>query len=148
MQAVIAGEQSGISKDLNWTGGGGFQFYTLGDAIFTANGKINPEIRFATLAQHIWFYETKTALTNRPTDPLLGINNNTAYVLLYNGILGDKRPKGGNVLTRNTMQMIKDSIPSGFTGNILVYGESCRLSPKTLEQNKLTFKQTPYDVKV
>lgn len=148
MQAVIAGEQGGISKDINWTGGGGFQFYTLGDAIFTANGKINPEIRFTTLAQHIWFYETKTALTNPPTDPLLGINNNTTYVLLYNGILGDKRPTGGNVLTRATMQMIKDSLPKDFTGSILVYGESCRLSPKTLEQNKLTFKQTPYDVKV
>lgn len=29
LQAVIAGEQSGISKDINWTGGGSFVFFEL-----------------------------------------------------------------------------------------------------------------------
>ena len=148
MQAVIAGEQGGISKDVNWNGGGGFKFYTLGDAIFTADGKINPNIRFATLAQHIWFSETKTALNTAPKEPLLGIKNDTAYVLLYNGILGDKRPDGGNVLTRGTLQIILDSLENDFTGNIVVYGKSCRLAENTLQQYKITFKQTPYDVKV
>lgn len=30
LQKVINGEQGGISKDVNWQGGGGFSFYTLG----------------------------------------------------------------------------------------------------------------------
>ena len=40
---------------------------------------------------------------HRPWDgsgdsPLLGIQDGRAQALLYNGILGDKRPGGGNVL--------------------------------------------------
>lgn len=34
LQKVIDGEQGGISKDVNWQGGGGFRFYHLGEAIF------------------------------------------------------------------------------------------------------------------
>lgn len=148
MEKVIAGEEGGISKDLNWNGGGGFQFYTLGDPIFTPDGKINPNIKFKTLAHHIWFAETKTPLTTNTDTLLLGIHKNTAYILLYNGILGDKSVNGGNVLARNTLEIIKSTLPKQFTGEITVYGESCRLSQKTLTQEKINFKQTPYDVKV
>ena len=31
LQKVIDGEQGGISKDVNWQGGGGYRFYSLGD---------------------------------------------------------------------------------------------------------------------
>jgi adenine-specific DNA-methyltransferase len=34
LQKVIDGEQGGISKDVNWQGGGGFRFYNLGESIF------------------------------------------------------------------------------------------------------------------
>ena len=147
LQKVIDGEQGGISKDVKWTGGGGFKFYSLGDEIFTADGQINKAVKFPTLARHIWFSETKTPITVQPSDMLLGIYENTAYILLYNGILGDRRPTGGNVLTRAILQDIQSVLPD-FTGNITVYGESCRLGTKTQEENKITFKQTPYDVKV
>ena len=147
LQKVIDGEQGGISKDVKWTGGGGFKFYSLGDEIFTADGQINKAVKFPTLARHIWFSETKTPITAQPSDMLLGIYENTAYILLYNGILGDRRPTGGNVLTRAILQDIQNILPD-FTGNITVYGESCRLGTKTQEENKITFKQTPYDVKV
>ena len=147
LQKVIDGEQGGISKNINWTGGGGFKFYSLGDEIFTADGQINKAVKFSTLARHIWFSETKTPITVQPSDMLLGIYENTAYILLYNGILGDRRPTGGNVLTRAILQDIQSVLPD-FTGNITVYGESCRLGTKTQEENKITFKQTPYDVRV
>src|ERR1019366_8845612 len=62
-------------------------------------GGITPVIRFPRLAAHIWFSETHTALHKKARSPFLGRQNGTAYYLLYNGILGDKRPNGGNVLT-------------------------------------------------
>ena len=71
--------------------------------MFDAEGRINPEIRFAHLAAHIWFSETHTALHKKARSPLLGGHNGTAYYLLYNGILGDKRPDGGNVLTAKVL---------------------------------------------
>jgi len=146
LQKVIDGEQGGISKDVNWQGGGGFRFYNLGETIFDADGKINKNIRFEHLAAHIWFCETKTPLQNnfsqKAKSPLLGVYNGVAYYLLFNGILGDKSISGGNVLTSK----ILSALPN-FNGPKVIYGETSRLGLSKLEENQITFKQTPYDIK-
>ena len=142
MKAVIDGEQGGISKAVNWQGGGGYTFYDLGETVFNEDGNINKNVDFKTLASHIWFSETKTPLLDFEKSPLLGIYNNTAYYLLYNGILGDKKPDGGNVLT----QKIFDTLPE-FDGKKVIYGEASRMNEYKRNLNNITFKQTPYDVK-
>lgn len=120
----------------------GYKFYRLGEAVFDAEGQITEGIKFEHLAAHIWFSETKHALGKKPDSPLLGVHNGTAYYLLYNGILGDKRPQGGNVLTSK----ILDSLPA-HDGAKVIYGESSRLGAVRLRDENITFKQTPYDVK-
>ncbi len=142
MKAVIDGEQGGISKAVNWNGGGGYTFYNLGETIFDENGNINKQVDFKTLAGHVWFSETKTPLTNYEKSPLLGIYNGIAYYLLFNGILGDKKPDGGNVLT----QKVLDSL-SKFDGKKIIYGEASRMSLDKLKANNIVFKQTPYEIK-
>lgn len=142
MKAVIDGEQGGISKAINWNGGGGYSFYDLGETIFDENGNINKKVDFKTLASHIWFTETKTPLTNYKKSPLLGIYNGIAYYLLFNGILGDKKPDGGNVLT----QKVLDSLHV-YEGKKVIYGEATRMNTEKLKVNNIVFKQTPYDVK-
>lgn len=142
MKAVIDGEQGGISKAVNWNGGGGYTFYDLGETIFDENGNINKQVDFKTLASHVWFTETKTPLANYEKSPLLGIHNGVAYYLLFNGILGDKKPNGGNVLT----QKVLDTLPS-FDGKKVIYGEATRMNAEKLKANNIVFKQTPYDVK-
>ena len=94
LQKVIDGEQGGISKAVDWQGGGGFRFYHLGETIFDKDGRINKNIKFEHLAAHIWFSETKTPIVTKDKSPLIGIYNKTAYYLLYNGILGDKSVSG------------------------------------------------------
>lgn len=143
MKAVIDGEQGGISKAINWNGGGGYTFYDLGENIFDENGNINKQVDFKTLASHVWFTETKTPLANYEKSPLLGIHNGVAYYLLFNGILGDKKPDGGNVLT----QKVLDSLPV-YEGKKIIYGEATRMNSEKLKTNNIVFKQTPYDVKV
>lgn len=143
MKAVIDGEQGGISKAINWNGGGGYTFYDLGETIFNENGNINKQVDFKTLASHVWFTETKTPLANYEKSPLLGIHNGVAYYLLFNGILGDKKPDGGNVLT----QKVLDSLPV-YEGKKIIYGEATRMNSEKLKTNNIVFKQTPYDVKV
>lgn len=142
LKKVIDGEQGGISKTVNWQGGGGFRFYNLGAPVFDEDGQINPSIRFKHLAAHIWFSETYTPFTQKKESPLLGVHKGVAYYLLYNGILGDKRPHGGNVLTSKILENLPE-----FDGPKVIYGETSRLSPLRLKQNNITFKQTPYDVK-
>ncbi len=147
LKKVIDGEQGGISKAQNWQGGGGFRFYRLGPPVFGEEGQISPDIRFATLAAHVWFAETGTPWTAPPApQPFLGAHDGRGYALLYNGILGDKSVSGGNVLTRATLARIRKGM-AGFAGPLTVYGERTALSEASLRTEGITFKQTPYDVR-
>jgi adenine-specific DNA-methyltransferase len=147
LNKVVDGEQGGISEALNWQGGGGFRFYRLGAAVFDEEGRINPNIRFRTLAAHIWFAETGIPwAAPRSASPFLGAHKGQGYALLYNGILGDKSTSGGNVLTRKTLAAIR-AAQGKFTGPVTLYGERTALSEATLREENITFRQTPYDVR-
>lgn len=146
LRKVIDGEQGGVSESVGWKGGGGFSFYRLGEAVFDADGRINPAIAFAPLAAHIWFSETGSPMAGNADSLFLGVHDGRGYALLYNGILGDKRPDGGNVLIRKTLALIREAA-NGFTGPITVYGEASRIGVAGIKDAGVTFKQTPYDVK-
>jgi DNA modification methylase len=238
LEKVIAGEQGGISKAVNWQGGGGFRFHTLGEPVFNADGGIHHNVRFAALAGYLWHFETgnppqppfekwgatgtahvqksrealasskvkvdknaqpllpdmvaekeclafatagtaeippgpplKSGEQEKPpflegdlggsgvhkkspfrkgdlggfAVPLLGVHNNTAYFLLYNGILGDRRPQGGNVLTSAVLAYLDEAFP--HSGPRIIYGETTRLGEARLRESGITFKQIPYDIK-
>jgi len=174
LQKVIDGEQGGISKPVNWQGGGSFRFMALGAPIFDEYGRIHPDVRFATLAAFIWQQETGAAWNAsavQPGTPYLGTHYQLdsylrspdmrespisftkkplfACYLLFNGILGDKRPASGNVLTREVLDALlalHAQTPEP-AAPLLVFGEACRLGPARLEQAKVTFRHIPYDVK-
>lgn len=150
LRKVVDGEQGGISKAQNWQGGGGFRFYRLGANAFDEDGRICSDIRFPVLAAHVWFSETNAPWSGTGDSPALGIHDGKGYALLYNGILGDKRPDGGNVLTSHTLQFIRDGLSrtdKDFAGSIVIYGESSRMGDARLKRENVIFKQTPYDVK-
>ena len=125
-------------------------FYRLGEPIFDDAGRINPAIRFEHLAAHIWFSETGRARAgakrSQNSGPWLGDDGTRGLALLYNGILGDKSASGGNVLTAALLKRLRADA-GGFDGPITVYGEASRLGPARLEAERVTFKQTPYDVR-
>ena len=146
LQKVIDGEAGGVSEIINWKGGGGFRFCTLGDAAFDSHGRINSDVRFATLAAYMWHFETGEPGQQTFDKPLLGVANGTAYYLLYNGILGDRRPAGGNVLTHAVLDVIKQIYP--HEGPRVIYGETSRLGAARLAAEGITFKQIPYDIKM
>lgn len=125
--------------------GGGFRFVQLGEPLFDATGKIRPTVRFRDLARHVYFTETGTPLPHdAPCDkPLLGVAHGVGVYLLYNGILKDKSPDGGNVLT----QPILDTLPP-HDGPRVIYGAACRIGPQRLKALGIVFKQTPYAIKV
>lgn len=146
LQKVIEGEQGGISTSVQWQGGGGFRFCTLGESAFDDHGRISADVKFATLAAYVWHFETGEPGHQTFDKPLLGVHNGTAYYLLYNGILGDRRPAGGNVLTHAVLQAINEVFP--HDGPKVVYGEMTRLGASRLATEGITFKQIPYDVKM
>jgi len=144
---VTNGEQGGISKAQEWQGGGGFRFYRLGSTVFDDMGQLQPDIRFPTLAAHIWFSEFNHPWTPpSAVSPFLGAHKGQGLALLYNGILGDKSVNGGNVLTRKTLAIIRDAA-DGFDGPLTIYGERTVLADASLDAEGIVFKQTPYDVR-
>lgn len=145
LEKVIAGEQGGISASVDWQGGGGFSFYTLGPATFDEMGRIRSDVTFETLAAYVWHLETGTAKKDVSITPLLGVNEGEAIFLLYNGVLGDRRPAGGNVLTSSTLALLREHHPSG---PMVVYGETSRLGTVRMTAEGITFKQIPYDVRM
>lgn len=146
LKKVVDGEQGGISPIVGWQGGGGFSFYTLGEPAFDESGRLNAAVKFKTLAAYVWTLETGKPGIQEFGSPLLGAHDGKAYFLLYNGILGDRRPDGGNVLTNPVLAHLRELNPGCLP--MVVYGETSRLGPARLAAEGITFKQIPYDVKM
>lgn len=125
--------------------GGGFRYCRLDRPLFNEQGQISAEVKFADLAAHVFFTETGSPIPKRTNgkSPFLGVAKGTAYYLLFNGILGDKTPDGGNVLTGKVLA----DLPA-HDGPKVIFGEGCRLSDARLKRERITFKQLPYEIKV
>lgn len=148
--------------------GGSFQFCRLSaEPLFDADGQIRADVRFAQLAEFVWFAETGTGyspssqpsplegeganlpspfagegLGERGRSPLLGIHEGRAIYLLYNGILKDRTPDGGNVLTPAVLALLPP-----FDGPKVIYAAANRLGARAAREG-IVFKQTPYALEV
>jgi len=109
-----------------------------------AKGQIRSDVGFAQLAEFVWFAETGTGWNPQRNEPSawLGVHEGRAIYLLYNGILKDRSPGGGNVLTGPVF----DALPR-FDGPKVVYAAANRLGARAAREG-LTFKQTPYALEV
>ena len=70
-----------------------------------------------------------------------------AYVLLYNGILGDRRANGGNVLTSVLWPYLQSLAPA-HRGRWVIYGEASRMPESRRRTLHISFKQIPYDIRM
>lgn len=123
--------------------GSGFQFCRLSaEPLFDADGQIRADVKFAQLAEFVWFAETGTGFTGTADSPLLGVYEGRAIYLLYNGILKDKSVSGGNVLTGPVF----DVLPK-FNGPKVIYAAANRMGSRATREG-ITFKQTPYALEV
>ena len=113
--------------------GGGFRFCTLGQPLFDEHGQIRDGVAFADLAAHIFFTETGSPIPNRASgkSPLLGVHDGKAVYLLFNGVLGDKRVNGGNVLTAEVLRKLP-----AHDGPRIIYGEGCRQCEARIRRTK------------
>lgn len=124
--------------------GGGFQYCSLSEEpLFNEFGDIRDDVTFAQLADFVWFAETGIGYTGEADSPLLGVHDDTAIYLLFNGILEDRHPQGGNILTKK----ILDDLPE-HDGAKVVYAAATRLGAAALQRANIIFKQTPYAIEV
>jgi hypothetical protein len=111
------------------------------------HGNINGDVPFADLARYVYLLEAGVPAPKRPRCdcPLLGVHRGRAIYLLYNGVLGDRRPHGGNVLSSRMLAELPPH-PDG-RGPRVVYGEACRLGDATLAREDVVFHQIPYSLR-
>jgi DNA modification methylase len=125
--------------------GGGFRFCELGEPLFDSHGQIRASVTFADLARHVYFTETGEPLPRERVSKssLIGECRGLGVYLLFNGILGDRSVNGGNVLTRAALAKLPN-----FAGPKVIYAAGCLLGRERLQAERITFRQTPYEIKV
>ncbi|MDP0500738.1 MAG: site-specific DNA-methyltransferase [Verrucomicrobiota bacterium JB022] len=123
--------------------GSGFQYCRLSnEPLFQPSGAIRDDVTFAQLAEYVWFIETGVGYTGtKATSPLLGVHDKRGIYLLFNGILKDRKPSGGNILT----SAILASLPP-HDGPRVIYAAGNRVPAARLQEAGIIFKQTPYDL--
>lgn len=137
--SIVKGEDNtGVTKQYNWHGGGGFIFYELSVPLTDKYGQINKNVSYEHLAKHIFFTETGNAIfeDDLPEKPLIGIYKQTAYFLLY-----EKEQE--TVLDSSILDYINQ-----FDGFKVVYADRCVIGNSYLKAHGITFKQIPYQVEV
>ena len=145
---ILGSDNRGISKSVDWQGGGGFRFCTLGEALFDADGNVSPAVTFPDLAAHVFFCETGSPIPRRAdgSTPLIGTFQNRAIYLLHSAdAVGVASTAAGNVLTGSVLDTLPLPEP-GFTGARVVYGEGCTVPEDRLNRLGVTFKQIPYQI--
>lgn len=144
LQKIAMGYQNAKGETIAGIGNG-FRYCTLGEPCFDEKGRINPHINYDELARHVYFTETGEPIPDTGQDklPLIGIHGDRAIYLLYNGVLKDKKPNNGNVLT----QKVLAGLPH-HDGPRVVYGTACRLSSQRLKKENIIFRQIPYEIRV
>jgi site-specific DNA-methyltransferase (adenine-specific)/adenine-specific DNA-methyltransferase len=144
LQRVCSGYETQTGKTIKGLGGA-FRYCQLGDPLFDEHGQIRSTVRFADLARHVYFTETGEPLPRERVtkSPLIAVCKGVAVYLLFNGILGDDTTNGGNVLTRAVLARLP-----AFDGPKVIYGAGCLLGVDRLRAERITFRQTPYEVKV
>lgn len=117
--------------------GGCFDYYTLGERIFTEDEELNEAVPLEALRQYIWYSETKTAYQAPPADmpeAYLGMHQQAAYYFYW---------KPGKATTLN-LAWLKHLVPGAAL--YVVYADNCTLSKAQLDKYKVIFKKIPRDI--
>ena len=147
LERVISGEDnSGISGDLEWQGGGGFRFCRLGNPLFDEFGDVAAEVTFPDLAAHIFFSETGVPIPQKAKSEYLGVFQDRAVYLLFDPAHTETpREAAGNVLTPDRLDALP-APPETFEGQRVIYAEGCTVSKDRLNRAGAVFKQIPYQI--
>lgn len=116
---------------------GSFDFFELGNTLFTKEGYINEAANIDFIKNYIYYSETRSSINasnQKADDPFLGLHNDTAYYFLY---------EKGKVTTLNHsfLSTIKTKAE-----NYIIYADNCVLTKSFMQLYRITFKKIPRDI--
>ncbi len=118
--------------------GGEFDFYELGQPIFTDDGGLNPTVEEEKLRQYIYYSDThKTLDKERDKDfpYLLDYLDGTGYFFYY-------KPDSLTTLSQDTLSIIGPQKAEHY----VVYADICTMSSEQLAMMSIEFKKIPRDI--
>ena len=144
VKRVILGYGSGSSV-VSATGGG-FDFYTIGEPMFTANDNLNEIVGTEAIRGYVAYSEgipaADRAAKENPHSPyLLGLNPETAWFFHYEA----------DRATSLDMAFLSGLRFGGTTGaskprTVIIYADRCLLSAAFMAKHGIIFKKIPRDI--
>ena len=121
--------------------GGGFDYYTIGDPLFTADDLLNESVGVDAIRGYVAYTEgirpEDQVSQDNPVSPyLLGRNADTAWFLYY-------EPDRPTALDMDFLSGIQIGDKPGTT---IIYADRCLLSGDFMTRNGLIFKKIPRDI--
>ncbi|WP_252406430.1 site-specific DNA-methyltransferase, partial [Acinetobacter pittii] len=123
--------------------GGSFDFYELGDALFSESGLLNESVGIERIRQYIAYSESipldnQLPIENSISASALGINQQTLWLFHYN----KDAITSLDLNFLGTLNLQNVSRPSQF----VVYADKCVLDDKFMQKHGITFKRIPRDI--
>jgi adenine-specific DNA-methyltransferase len=116
---------------------GAFDFYEIGEALFTPEGYLNPKVSEEQVRSYVYFSETRQhPLLYETGNYLLGNADGTAFYLYYDR--GEQRQLSLTSL---------NSIVRARAERYVIYADSCTLSEEFMANHNIVFKKLPRDIK-
>jgi adenine-specific DNA-methyltransferase len=113
---------------------GTFNYYTLGERLFNADGMLNPAVPLNEIKEYIWFSETQTELQLKEGS-FLGCYRDTAYYIFYN-------PNAPTTLNFENLSSNLSTKASSY----IIYADNCLLPSDFMEEHNIIFKKIPRDI--
>jgi adenine-specific DNA-methyltransferase len=117
--------------------GGSFDFYSLGQPLFTENGTLNDSAGIEKMRRYIFYTETQTFLNGNHYEDnpyLLGLFNNTAYYFQYDA-------EGTTTLNHDFLNTIRTKAEQ-----YIIYADNCLLTKEFMAKRNISFKKIPRDI--
>jgi len=116
--------------------GGSFDYYTLGEALFTEEGLLNEAVGEATIRQYIFFTETQEQCSEQIENNkyFLGEANDCSYYFYYNA----------NKVTTLNFEFLSTILKK--SSQYIIYADNCSIEQKILQQQQIIFKKIPRDI--
>lgn len=140
VRRVMSGYSKG-SKQIAGLGGS-FDYYTIGDPIFSDNEALNEAVGIDVIRNYAAYSEgipteNRTPQDNDYTPYLLGLNNDTAWVFYY-------EPNQATCLDLDFLGSLK--FGSVKPGAAIIYADKCLLAKEFMAKHGIIFKKIPRDI--
>ena len=117
--------------------GGAFDYYELGEPLFTDEGNLNETAGIDKIRSYIYYSETHEPLVRERESEhpyLLDYLDGTGYFFYY-------EPDGITTLSHDTLNIVPER-----ADHYVIYADVCTISKEQLAQMNITFKKIPRDI--